>query len=339
MDRRIRKIALAERSMMNQYQASLVVLLVLFIQAFATSKIYSGKTIPIDTTIERWQIIEKGDSLIADTAIAPIVIYYDKSDHSLLFTIHGSTNPDSSLFILKTGDLFSARISANLNWDNKIQRYKYEYEIESLPESKITIDRIRIRLGFSPLEVLSPNGWSLNRGVGFTSWTQWQVKTCIPGSKVIGFGFESAGPPTLKEMELSGESAIIMTHEYDEGADIPNFLSIERVHCLIIAPSPYHEQIEIYNWMNHLITNVGKLSSNGYLSYAQDLEITDILENLYKQLQDSSNTSYDKWNPLVNETLDTLSPYQSQIEPEAWSYITENLKYMQRNKDIVWFGK
>jgi hypothetical protein len=326
---------------MMKYMFCITLLLgAISICCYGISRIYSGKPIPLGMVKDGFQVIQEGKPLIAGLDVAPTIIYYNDQDHSFTFSIHGSTDPDSILLRVTPGDLFSVRVSANVSWNDDVQRFRYIYDIQSLQESQIPIETAVIRLGFDPWLVLVPMGWGLNKSVGYTSWYASGATQLMPGRSLSGFGFESASPPILKEIELYGESAIVMAHEWDEGPDIPSFLDdTEGVRCLTIAPGPLSEKIQAAEWVTQIMVNLGKLVSNGYLSYERSQQVNGILSGLFNALGNPANTSFDKWNPLVNTALDSLTVYQTLIEPEAYSYITENLKYMQRHKDIVWFGK
>jgi hypothetical protein len=76
---------------------------------------------------------------------------------------------------------------------------------------------------------------------------------------------------------------------------------------------------------------------HGYIGKEHSTEIREVLSNLQNQLYKAKNPPFSEWNGYIVSTMNELAPYKDLIEPEAWSYIVENLKYMQRNKDIVWF--
>ena len=314
-----------------------LLLLVISANSFAVSRVYSGKAIPTHVVTDGCQFIKTGASLIAGLSEAPIVVYINEDDNSVEFTIHGSTRPDSVLYRFVPGDLFSARLITHLTWDENNHYYSYDYQVISMKESKIPIKRFTVRLAFEPLKSDTPEGWGLYRSLGFHTW----YDAIMPGDSISGLGFVSSSPPTLLDAHLSGETRVIGGGTDSEGVQaLSEFITKhDRVPCLIIAPAAIPEKIEAPVWLNQIKTNLGKLVSNGYLSNERSQQVNSILSDLFYALRESANTTFDRWNPLVNTALDSLTAYQTLIEPEAYAYITENLKYMQRHKDIVWFGK
>jgi len=314
-----------------------LLLLVISANSFAVSRVYSGKAISTHVVRDRCQFIKTGAPLVADLSEAPIVVYINEDDNSVEFTIHGSTHPDSVLYRFVPGDLFSARLITHLTWDENNGYYSYDYQVISMQESKIPIKRFTVRLAFEPLESNTPEGWGLYKTLGFHTW----YGAIMPGDSASGLGFISSSPPTILDGELTGETRAIGGGTDSEGIQaLSDFIEKhDRVPCLVIAPAARPEKMEAPLWVNQLRMNLGKLVSSGYLSHDISRQIDAILSDLFYALRESANTAFDRWNPLVNAALDSLSAYRTVIEPEAYSYITENLKYMQRHNDIVWFGK
>ncbi len=327
--------------MNNKFLLSVIFTFFLFSTTSSISKIYSGKEIKTNTIIDNQQIIEKGKPLL-DIEKAPIVIFYDKTDQSLKFTLSGSDHPDSLLYHVIPGDRVSVRIAASITWDENERLYQYIYEVQSLEESKIPINMISTKLGFEPNRILSAEGWGIYQSGGHNSWSQFKNPILLPGNSVSGFGFQSSGPPKLGIFFIRGESAI-----YKESLDgweplekISTFLiDLQRVECLTLIPAPRPEKIRADNWISSIEKSISKLKSNGYIPKDFIKNIRDILSNLHDQMYKAENPPFSVWNGYIESALADLVPYETKIEPEAWSYITENLKYMQRNKDIVWFGK
>ena len=331
-----------DQTLKTTISLSILLLLLLQTNTHAISKVYSGRRIlPTYRDLNGAQFVKVGRPLTMSIEETPIVVYVDRENNTVKFTIHGSPHPDSIIYYFIPGDLFSAQIATSVEWDSVNQFYRYDYQIHSKLESKIPIKTVSMRLAFEPLKSNSPNGWGLNKNMGYHGWSYGMAPMIMPGQSVGGFGFHSKMPPTLGELYLSGITEVLGGGTDPTGySQLSKYLNDHgRVECLVLIPAPKPERIEAVDWVNQIIHKLGYLSSNGYLQSEQRKDIYDILSDLYYQLRDAENSTFEKWNPLVNRTLAALSPYQSQIETEAWIYITENLKYMQRNRDIVWIGE
>jgi hypothetical protein len=316
---------------------SLICLMTLFLNANASSKVYTGKPIPVGSTVNRWQFVEKGKSPATDLQDAPIVVYVDNEDYSLKFTWLGSIHEDSILYHVIPGDLISVRISANIVWDKSLQCFIYEYELESMDNSKIPIESFNIRLGFEPRQSFTTEGLRLYEHTGFHSWSNLGSPMMMPGNSVCGFGFQSSGHPQLGVLTVHGETEIIKGGS-EGSSEIAKFLRDHgSIDCLTIIPGPNPERIEAAGWVSSIVQGVDKMVGHGYIPKDEFKNVREIAANLHDQLYNSKNPPFSEWSGYIESAMNELAPYKDLIEPEAWSYIVENLKYMQRNKDIVWF--
>lgn len=327
--------------MINKLLLSVVLLFCLISTTYPVSKIYNGKPIPTNQIIDGMQIIEK-EKPFMDLDQAPLVTFFDKADQSLKFTIGGSDHPDSVLYHVIPGDRISVQIAASVTWDKNEQLYHYIYEVRSLEESAVPIEMLSIHLGFEPTQILNADGWISRERVTYNTWSNFNSPKIMPGDSVSGFGYRSFNPPKLGIFNIRGERKILFEKgEFEEPLPyITNYLgSLQRVECLTLIPAPKPEKIHADSWISNINYGVNKMISDGYIPKNVAKNMRLIVSSLQDQIYQAENPPFSEWNGYIESTLADLAPYQSQIEPEAWSYITENLKYMQRNKDIVWFGK
>jgi hypothetical protein len=330
----------SEKIYSRRISLSLLLIAAFCVNANAISKIYSGIDFPTNRIDHGIQLIEKGKPLL-DLGKAPIVAYFDKQDHSLKFTLFGSENPDSVLYDLIPGDQMAVRIATDVSWHEDLQMFSYQYQVSILADSKVPAEMITFRLGFEPDSTLPPTGWDSYQRDGNITFSRFINPKAGSGSVISGFGFRSAGPPKVSIVNI-GSTGILLKgapegyEDYSLSAVLGEHMGLD---CVMLNPAPRPEKIEAPMWIGSVLGSMGILLGNGYLSEEDFYYIVDILTNLQATLRNEGIPSFEVWNAQVNSSLAALTPYKPTIEPEAYSYITENLKYMQRHKDIVWFGK
>jgi hypothetical protein len=104
-----------------------------------------------------------------------------------------------------------------------------------------------------------------------------------------------------------------------------------------IVPGPAPESIELVEWTKRILVTLKYLISSGYMTNQIDESVNQILIQLNSVFRYEENHSLEKLEQEINQALGALEPYRNQMEPEAWAFITENLKYVLRNLDIVRF--
>lgn len=321
---------------------SILLLLLLQADTHAISKDYSGKPIPTKGIVDGIQYVKKGDSYIESEEVS-FVIVVDEDENTLKITCPSCGDPDSLYFELTLGDLISVRFEADVTWDKEQNIYSYNYTVKSENASKTPIDHIRIDQLLEYKEVKSASGWigGFNREFKTQSWSQFEESDLLmPGTSVSGFGYVSENPPVLGNFFVSGEINQKTTAEDDLFFPVLEELldKHEGITGITIIPGPKPERIHGRPWIMQIINGFNKLTTHGYAG-DNSIDVHRLLIKLYQDLGELKKPTFDDWSQLIDDTLSDLAAYESEMEPEAWSYITENLKYMQRNKDIVWFGK
>jgi hypothetical protein len=227
-------------------RATFVVILSLTITSntSAISKTYTGRPIPVNRIVDGMQFIEKGKTYL-DLDQAPMVVYFDKEEQSIKFTIGGSQHPDSVITYLIPGDRISIRISVSVSWHDEEQLYQYIYEVQSLGESKVPIDMFSIHTGFETNRILTADGWIIHQSAGYNSWSPFQVPRLMPGESLRGLGYKSSCPPSPGIMTVRGEPNIFKESldEWEPPPKIVSFLTdYQVVECLILIPAPKTEK-------------------------------------------------------------------------------------------------
>ena len=318
----------------------LLLLAVFYVDSSAISKIYSGMQIPTNTIKYGMQFIEKGKPLM-DLTEASTVVYFDEEDHSLKFTILGIEHPDSVFCHVIPGDQISVQISCSLLWDDQLQQYHYRYNVHLLEESIVSIEMLSLRLGFEPIQLISNPDWDPLYRTGAVSWSRFIEPKIEPGNSITDIGFDSKGPPKVADLYVLGEMKILKgAPEYFESYALSSALTDHSgLYCVTLIPSPIPERIEAANWISSVVQGIDKIVGNGYIPKQEYYNVRGVATNLHNLIYNAKNPPFTEWNAYIESALSDLEPFESLIEPEAYSYITENLKYMQRHKDIVWFRK
>jgi hypothetical protein len=330
--------------MKNAAILAMLVLLGASAKTIAVSKTYSGKPILTNKMVDGIQYIRKGEPYL-DLSKAPIVATFDEADNSITLTSPRAGAPDSLYYRFIPGDLISVRLSADVAWDVDTHVYRYDYAVKSLPASKTPIEELAIDEQFEFLGMGSPKGWIgfFNRDLKRYLWTHYaELDSIVSGDSISGFSFISSGPPTLGRFFVASKIRLIDFKAEDDIFADAYFKIVDShkgVEGTTLVPSPRPEKIEATEWVMEILSNFGDLRRNGYIPEEDYSDLREIMRDLNRQLRSLESPTSEVWSPLVDSTLIDLTQYQSLIQPEAYSYITENIKYMQRNKDIVWFGK
>jgi hypothetical protein len=324
--------------------AATVCLILHCLEAEAISKIYTGTPFPLNRIVNGIQYIESGKPFL-DLTKGPIVAIIDYGDNSVRLICPAKGDPESLFYWFRVGDMVSVRIAGNLAWDQVVQSYTYTYTFYSETDSRTPIATIRMDEMYEYKEVLGPPAWMgfFNRQLGNHVWMQFNKDAYLmPGDSLSGFNYLSGGPPVIRTFFIEGDKVFIDMAGVDEFFT-PSATEIMQEHQGIegetVIPGPQPERIEGPEWVLDIASELGVLWGNGYIPEQYEKSIHDIIVNLHQDLRNLEKPTYDNWNPLIEKALSDLEPYQNLIEPEAYGFIVENLKYMQRHQDIVWFGK
>ena len=155
-----------------------------------------------------------------------------------------------------------------------------------------------------------------------------------------GIGYQSYGPPVLTEFKLWGNSEILGQYGEDEMfGSIYSGISdkFRGVEGITIAAWVSPESIEPVDWFRRVSTSIPILKNSGYLDNRVQSEIYPSVYSLYETFRLKENQTIEILEQHINTALAALAPYQSQMQPEAWAFITENMKYVLRHLDIVTF--
>jgi hypothetical protein len=327
-------------------KAHIVLLSLLTLQSavFPASQLLQGKQYPFGKIVDHVQYIKKGEALL-NLSEAPIVATFNEANNSIRLTCPEAGSPDSLYYLFVPGDLIKVRIAAEVHWNDSLGMFQYSYSIISDSSSRIPIDGMQTDQLFECWKYKSPLWWIgyYNRRLRFQSWHQFKESLLLmPGQSLSGFGYESKGPPTLGNFSIEGQNKVIDSAGEDEFFALAYSEIINQhraVDGITLIPGPQQERIEAPAWVMNILNNLGILQINGYIPDTHLRAVEQIVTELQQSLRYLQKRSFDDWSPYIDAAIDSLTAYQTLIQPEAYAYITENLKYMQRHKDIVWFGK
>jgi len=281
----------------------------------------------------------KGDSI--PVTGTPFVAIVDTASESILVTTRDESRRDSVHYEFIPGDRVNFWISASLSWDDEKKSLVYTYELHSNTSSLVPIWSINLEWKNEALEMIRPKGWySSSLGKNY-SWSPFYGTDDIkPGHSLEGFGFRSSCPPLLGSASIWGREISLSESGIDEfTGDI--FYGVSGNHMIAedrtIIPGLCPESIVPDAWVDRIAVDLGDLRNNGYIGNQQMDEIRGILIHLRDMLRRPEEQKLSRLEEVVNETLNQLAQYEGQIEPEAYGYITENLKHMLRNLDIILF--
>lgn len=308
---------------------------------FGIGKSISGKFPKGNHIVDGVQYVNKGTPYF-DLEDAPVIAEIDPADHSVTLFVPSIAPPESLYIRFVPGDLFAAKISTQVIWDEQSKAYQYYYTIISDSSSVSPIRYFDIEWWNDYKQIYGPDGWSVrpiySRNVN--AWSTYLDNAIYGGDTLLGIGYESYGPPALTEFNLRGRTKDLGMLGDSEwfGSIYSSFMQKHRgVKGYTIAAWVSPESIEPVSWFGNICFKTPILTSSGYLSQQTRDEIYPSLYGLWEMFQQKDNQSIDKLEQAINNTLTALAPYQNQMEPEAWAFITENLKYVLRHMDIVRF--
>jgi len=325
---------------------SLIALICVISFSFYTDSLSKGKSLSGEIPkgnriVDGVQYIAKGSPYL-DLYQASIVAELDPSDHSITLYAPLIAPPESLYIRFIPSSLFSASLSAGASWDAQTQAYSYQYSITSDSGSVTPIGHLEIEWWNDYKRVFVPRGWIggrvLSRRVNY--WSDILYARICAGDSLSGIGYESYGPPVLTKFELWGELKVLDAKGSDEMfGSIYSGISekFRGVKGITIAAWVSPESIEPVDWFMRVCTGVPILKNSGYLDRQIQSAIYPSLYALQEEFQLKESQSLDKLGQEINTALAALEPYHNQMEPEAWAFITENLKYVLRHLDIVTF--
>jgi hypothetical protein len=305
--------------------------------AFATTKPLSGDLQSRIGTRDQWvEYVAKGSS-IADTGYYLVAIV-DLQKHTINVTARDKVMRDSLYYEFIVGNTFKAWLSFDLKWIEAEDLLQYSYQLESDTSSITKIVFFSVEWMLDCKEVLSPAGWTAD---GQYHWmTHEDSYKLKPGSKRDGFGLKSECPPLLGLFEIRGETIEIKGGGWNEvtWTDASGIAGENRsVSGLTIVPGPCPESIEPVDWIQRISIGLYQLLEPGYIDQPTLSTVYAILNNLKATLMHEEEQTLELLEVHVNNALSELETYHNDMEPEAYGYITENLRHMLRNKDIIHF--
>jgi hypothetical protein len=338
--------------MRNRLFPYLLGIAVIVADAFGVSKMINGKPIPIDTIVTMTssvQFIKPGDPYF-DLDSAPIVALVNDTNHTITVCAPTMGNKDSLFFQFIPGNQIAVRISSIIHWEENKGLYSYEYLLCSDTSSVVPIWYFSIDNSGLYEEASSPEGWML-KAFPKQNKVKWAdvrgPNQLLPGDSLTGFGLGSSTPPMIAHFEIWGQNKELRSEfsGYDSAtvfilADIYSDISTKYMGLdgSLLAPDSEIENIEPVDWIyNRLGQKINVLTQMGYLDQSIETTVLSILENLSEVFKSKENQSATMLSERINTALAALEPYRNQMEPEAWAFITENLKYVLRHLDIVQF--
>jgi hypothetical protein len=333
----------------RQFIVTLMIWL-LCLDVFAIGKTIQRKPVYQTKIVGDVQYVLKGKPLM-ELDRAPIVAIFDAADNSITVSYPYFGDPDSLFVRFVPGNLISIRLSAGVEWIDNFASYDYTYTLYSETSSKRPIWEFEIEWFNDYKGVFSPHGWlveSLNRPSGrMYAWNAFQENDYLqPGDSLSGMGFSSTAPPVIAPFRVWGYREIMVRRflENDRAAAEAlgsAYSEVEHQTASIegytIAPGVKPEMIEPVEWFSRIDAPTARLVTGGYLTRDMDEQIHEVFLPLISMFRKSQSHTLDKLNQEINAALAALAPYQDQMEPEAWAFITENLKYVVRHLDIVTF--
>jgi hypothetical protein len=312
-----------------------------FPAVFGTGRFISGNFPNENQIIDGVQYIRKGAPYL-DLEKAPVIAEIDPSDHSITLFVPSIAPPESLYIRFIPGNLFDAKISTEVIWNEQSKTYHYYYTIISDTTSVSAIRYFDIVWWNDYRQIYKPDGWSArpiySRRVNV--WSTFTDKTIDGGDTLSGIGYETYGPPIITRYELWGQTKDLGMKGSDEmfGSIYSGIMDKYRgVKGYTIAAWVDPESIEPVSWFGSICFKTPILKSSGYLDQQTRDAIYPTLYDLWEIFQIKENQTTEKLEQQINAALAALAPYQNQMEPEAWAFITENLKYVLRHLDIVQF--
>jgi len=192
-------------------------------------------------------------------------------------------------------------------------------------------------------QMLGPPGWVAHDFGESYDWSNFRENDMLkPGGTIAGFGFKTGCPPRLGKFEIWGAEIEMSGAGWDEDSwSIPATIAGENrdVSGITIVPGPCPEMIEPVDLTDLLMYSLWKLVDNGYMDRETEYAVHMILNNLKGAMLHRSEHKFQNLEQHVNDALNALEEYHEVMQPEAWGYITENLKYMLKHPNIVVFKR
>jgi hypothetical protein len=330
---------------------TVVIIPLMFMKAYGISKYIAGRPIPIGNIVKRIQYDRLG-APFKNFEEAPFAVSFSEIDKSLKVSWPEKHSPDSLYYQFIPGDQVVLRISAEVEWIDSLKLYTYAYTLFSDPSSICSIWHIEVEWWNFYKAVISPSKW-LPGSLPYPPrkmhyWGALQESNYVlPGLSLSGFGFQSVAPPVIasfevwgraKEIELKGLQ-LLNESDAEEFAELYSDISSEHtgIKGFLIIPGVCPEVIDPVEWCLHIDAGLSRLREPGYIDEPNIKNIHQIFLPMIAQLKKSETQNLNKLSQEISTTLAALAPYQDQMEPEAWAFITENLKYVLRHLDIVQF--
>jgi len=328
--------------MNRQLKLLTLLALALSFSAFATTKpLSSDLGSRIGTGDQYVQYLAKG-SAIADSGSIWVAIV-DLQRNIINVTTRDQSLRDSSYHEFIPGNTFKVSLSGELSWSEEEGSFTYSYELHSDTSSLTLIDFLRLEKRLDCKQMLGPPGWAAADFAKDYEWSQVRENTELrPGKDLSGFGLKTACPPRIGSFEIWGKSIEIRSSGWDEvswsiagGAEFDNHGIIGAT----IVPGPCPEMIEPVDLVDSMIGVLWTLVENGYMSADTKYSVHAIFNNLKGAMLHRSEHKFQNLEQHVNDALNALEQYHEVMQPEAWGYITENLKYMLKHPDIIVFKR
>jgi hypothetical protein len=334
-----RTLIIREQKMKNYTIFAILFTFSISICANATSKAFSGNLQSRIGSEKPWIHYYEKNATMPDSGSLWIAIV-DLQNHSIIVTTRDTVSRDTMYYHFIPGNTFKIRVSAEVNWNEEEKLHIYSYQLRSDTTSIAKIVFFTVEWMLDCREILSPHRWV---GDGLYRWMSHEDKYKLEsGGQLSGFGLKSSCPPRLGKFEIRGETIELGGEGWDEvswsiAASVAG--DNRSVSSKTIVPGPCPEKIEPVDWTQKLAISLYELHSLGYIDNESRIGMYGILDTLKYALMHQSEQTLQKLETHVNSALENLEAYQDDIEPEAWGYITENLKYMLRHKDVIVFKR
>jgi hypothetical protein len=319
--------------------------------AYAASKDITGIPIPIERVRQRVQYILRPTFFQKDYYPAPYAAIVDQNDYSLKFIYPAKYKADSVYCRFQTGDQIEIRLAVAVSWDQSANLYEYRYTLSSTSHSLRPIWQIEMEWLNDYQQIYSPEGWIFETTVlpdkKVSSWSTRNLQSEVqPGGSISGFGFTSIAPPIIvpfkiwgrtldlgcKGLELLSDDSLDFVQTHEKVIETHGHLDV-----FTVIPGIVPESIEPVEWYSRITSGLYKLKNSGYMSPEVENKIYRLLTSFGAIFGHEENHNMQKMEQEVSKVLEAMLPYREQIEPEAWFFIEENLRFPLCHSELVHF--
>jgi hypothetical protein len=312
----------------------------IFLASLSLGKTSSGGPL-IDSAVNDAfvEYFMKGDS-IPETGVSYVAII-DTSNQSILVTTRDVSLRDSLFYHFFPTDRIIFELLASVEWDEDSGSLLYSYALHCDSTSPIPIDNMDMQLENDIKEISAPKGWTGIQVRKDYSWSRFVGTPPIkPGESLSGFDLRSISPPILGDIFVMGEEKIL-------GQAGEDFLLFDvasavgsnhyRVKVETIVPGVSPEVIDPVEWTSRIFDSLRDLRNAAFMDNQDMEDLQSLLGTLFAKIVRIKEPKLDNLIEYVTGALVELEEFQDRIEPEAYGYITENLKHILRNTDIIQF--